>query len=230
MRSSRLASLAARLTGFGQRLGKPTGERTQVRIACVGDSITWGFFILRRKRDCYPAQLQRLLGDGVTVGNFGINGHTLQESGDRPYRLSKPYRESGEFDADFVLIMLGTNDSRPGNWKGAARFLEDYRGLVEHYRQLRTAPRVFVVTPPAVYARGWAGKVMYGMCAMAIDEMCVVIRDLAREERLGLIDAQVATSGHPEAFRLDGVHPGAAGAALIARAARDALAPELASV
>ena len=207
---------------------EPTGERTHVRIACVGDSITWGFFILRRKRDCYPAQLQRLLGVGVTVGNFGINGRTLQESGDRPYRLSRPYRESGEFDPDFVLIMLGTNDSRPGNWKGASHFLEDYRRLVQHYRELRSAPRVFVMTPPAVYGRGRADKVMYGMSATAIDEMCVVIRELAREERLGLIDAHVATSGHPEAFRLDGVHPGAAGAALIARAARDALVPELA--
>jgi len=194
----------------------------------VGDSITWGLFILRRARNCYPAQLQQLLGDGVTVGNFGINGHTLQESGDRPYRLSKPYRESSEFDADFVLIMLGTNDSRPGNWKGASRFLEDYRGLVKHYRELPSAPRVFVMTPPAVYGRGLADKVMYGMSAAAIDEMCVVIRQLAREARLGLIDAHVATSEHPEAFRLDGVHPGAAGAALIARAARDALVPELA--
>jgi len=195
----------------------------------VGDSITWGFLILRRKRDCYPAQLQRLLGDGVTVGNFGINGHTLQESADRPYRTSKPYRESGEFDADFVLIMLGTNDSRPGNWKGAQPFLEDYRRLVDHYRELPSAPRVFVMTPPTVYGRGRADRVMYGMDAVAIDEMCVVIRELAREERLELIDAHVATSGHPEAFRLDGVHPGAAGASLIARAARDALAPELAS-
>jgi lysophospholipase L1-like esterase len=205
------------------------GERAQVRIACVGDSITRGLFILRRKRDCYPAQLQRLLGDGVAVGNFGINGHTLQDSGDHPYRLSKPYRESGGFDADFVLIMLGTNDSRPNNWKGAPRFLDDYRELVKHYRELPSAPRIFVMTPPAVYGRGRADKVMYGMGAAAIDEMCVVIRELAREERLGLIDAHVATSGHPEAFPLDGVHPGPAGAALIARAARDALEPELAS-
>lgn len=200
-----------------------------VRIACVGDSITWGFFILRRERDCYPAQLQRLLGDAVTVGNFGINGHTLQDSGDRPYRSSRQYRESSGFGADFVLIMLGTNDSRPGNWRGAAPFREEYRRLVTHYRELPSAPRVFVMTPPAVYGRGRAGKVMYGMSASQIEEMCVVIRELAREERLGLVDVHAATSGHPEAFRLDGVHPGAAGAALIARAAADALLPEIAS-
>jgi len=205
------------------------GEGTQVRIACVGDSITWGAFILRRKRDCYPAQLQRLLGDRTVVGNFGMIGHTLQESGDFPYRISKPYRESGEFAPDIVLIMLGTNDSKANNWKGPVPFLEDCRTLVEHYRGLQSTPRVFVMTLPAVYGRGRAGKVKHGMSAAAIDEMCAAVRDLARDEGLGLIDAHAATLGHPEAFRFDGVHPGAAGAALIAQAVHDMLAPELAS-
>ena len=199
---------------------------SQVRIACVGDSITWGAFILRRKRDCYPAQLQRLLGESAIVGNFGIIGHTLQESGDFPYRISKPYRESGEFAPDIVLIMLGTNDSKANNWKGRSPFLADYRTLVDHYRKLASAPRVFVMTLPAVYGRGRADKVRYGMGVAAIDEMCAAIRDLAEEEGLGLIDAHVATSGHPEAFRFDGVHPGAAGATLIAQAAYEVLAPE----
>jgi lysophospholipase L1-like esterase len=203
-------------------------DGSPVRIACVGDSITWGFLILRRKRDCYPAQLRQLLGDDVVVGNFGINGHTLQESGDFPYRISKPYRESVEFDPDFVLIMLGTNDSRSNNWKGAPLFLEDYRTLVGHYRELPSAPRIFVMTPPAVYGRGRAGKVMYGMDAAAIEEMCAAVRELAREEEIGLIDVHAATSGHPEAFRCDGVHPSAAGAALIAEAVHDVIAPELA--
>jgi lysophospholipase L1-like esterase len=201
----------------------------QVRIACVGDSITWGTFILRRKRDSYPSRLQGLLGDGVVVGNFGIMGHTLQESGDYPYSISKPYRESGGFAPDIVLIMLGTNDSRAKNWKGSSPFLDDYRALVDHYRCLPSAPRVFVMTPPALYARGRKGAVKYGMSAEAIEEMCVAVRNLAQEEGLGLIDVHAATLGHPEAFRFDGVHPGAAGAALIAQAVYDVLAPEVAS-
>ena len=122
------------------------GEGTAVRIACVGDSITWGACILRRKRDCYPARLQRLLGAGVVVGNFGKLSHTLQESGDHPYRTCNPYRRSGESAPDVVIIMLGTNDSKASNWKGPAPFLEDYRTLVEHYRTLPSAPRIFVMT------------------------------------------------------------------------------------
>lgn len=205
------------------------GEGTQVRIACVGDSITWGFFILRRKRDCYPAQLQRLLGDGVVVRNFGIIGRTLQETGDMPYRASKPYRDSIAFGPDIVLIMLGTNDSKANNWKGTKPFLDDYRALVRHYRDVPSGPRIFVMTPPAVYGRGREGKVRYGMGPVAIDEICSVVREIARDEGAELIDVHAATSGRPEAFRFDGVHPGAAGAALIAQAVHDALAPGLMS-
>lgn len=203
------------------------GEGTQERIACVGDSITWGAFILHRKRDCYPAQLQRLLGDRALVGNFGMIGHTLQESGDFPYTKSKPFLSSCEFSPRTVMIMLGTNDSKADNWKGGPAFVADYRSLVDLYRGLPTAPRVLLMTPPAVYPRGRSGKVKHGMSVSAIDEMCDAIRDLSTQEGLGLIDAHAATSGHPEAFRFDGVHPGAAGATLIASAAYAVLDPVL---
>jgi len=201
---------------------------SSMRIACVGDSVTWGAFLLHRKRDCYPAVLQRLVGETVTVGNFGMIGHTLQSSGDFPYEISRPYRNSGEFAPDLVLIMLGTNDSKPKNWKGAEPFIEHYRNLIEHYRSLPSAPKVYLMTLPAVYGRGRSNRVRYGMSADAVLQMCDAIRSLASDEGLGLIDAHKATSNRPDVFRFDGVHPGAAGAELIAQAAYEALAPDLA--
>ena len=51
----------------------------------------------------------------------------------------------------------------------------------------------------------------------ALAEMCGAIKEIARDLGCGLIDINAITAGHPEAFRFDGVHPGAAGARLIAR-------------
>ena len=35
-----------------------------IRVACIGNSITYGAFIPNREMNCYPAQLQAYLGDG----------------------------------------------------------------------------------------------------------------------------------------------------------------------
>ena len=46
--------------------GKPIRAedyRQTIRIACIGDSITYGASIKNRDRDCYPAQLGRMLGE-----------------------------------------------------------------------------------------------------------------------------------------------------------------------
>lgn len=195
----------------------------QVRIACVGDSITRGTFVWRRTKSSYPAQLQGLLGDRFCVRNFGVNGHAVQVTADLPYRRSKAFALSGAFDPDVVLIMLGTNDSRGGNWKGVTPFTDDYRTLVAHYLSLGSHPRVWLLTPPALFRLGRSRKVRYGMDESAIAEICDVVGALADELGCGLIDVNGATSGHPEAFRFDGVHPGGSGATLIAQAVRDAL-------
>lgn len=47
-----------------------------IRVACVGDSITYGARLEDREQHSYPAQLQKLLGDDVAVFNFGVGGCT----------------------------------------------------------------------------------------------------------------------------------------------------------
>lgn len=183
----------------------------------MGDSITRGTFVWRRKKRSYPAQLQVMLGERFCVRNFGVNGHAVQRTADRPYWSSEEFASSAAFEPDTVLIMLGTNDSRGDNWKGADPFRADYRELALHYRALESNPRVWLLTPPALFRLGKSTKVRYGMDDRAIREMCGVIEGLARELGCGLIDINAATAVHQEAFRFDGVHPGAAGATLIAR-------------
>src|SRR5687768_14105445 len=94
-------------------------KKDAVRVACVGDSITYGAGVSNRDRNCYPAVLQRLLGDGHDVRNFGVSGTTVLAKGDNPYTLQKVYQQAREFKPHVVVIALGTNDTKPQNWKHA---------------------------------------------------------------------------------------------------------------
>lgn len=68
-----------------------------VKVACVGNSITYGAGISNRDKNSYPAQLQYYLGDGYEVRNFGSNGATAQSDGDYPYIRTAVYNESKAF-------------------------------------------------------------------------------------------------------------------------------------
>lgn len=193
------------------------------KVACVGDSITRGTFVWRRRTRSYPSRLQALLGERFCVRNFGANGHAAQQGADLPYRASGAFTLSTDFRPDIVLLLLGTNDSRGANWKGAAAFERDYREIVAHYVGLPSRPRVLLLTPPTLFPMGRRQKVRYAMDPSAITEICAAVARIATETGCELIDINQITSSHPEFFRFDGVHPGGLGAALIAQAAYDAL-------
>ena len=141
----------------------------------------------------YPAQLQAMLGERFCVRNFGVNGHAVQRSADRPYWSSDAFTPSSAFEPDVVLIMLGTNDSRGDNWKGVGPFSADYRELVAHYQSLESSPRVWLLTPPALFRLGRSAKVRYGM-----DEQATPGDDVARSRNLrASSDAASSTSTDP---------------------------------
>lgn len=61
------------------------GQAQRIKVACVGNSVTYGYGIENRETNCYPAQLQQMLGDAYEVENFGHSGATLLNKGYRPY-------------------------------------------------------------------------------------------------------------------------------------------------
>ena len=97
----------------------------QIRIARVGDSTTYGHGISGWPKNNYPSLLQKLLGEKYHVNNYGVSSFAVQEDADRSYRTLPHYQESLAYDADYVVFMMGSNDSKPYNWKGADAFKED---------------------------------------------------------------------------------------------------------
>lgn len=128
-----------------------TSHADPIRIACVGDSITFGAAVKDRGKNCYPAVLQRSLGDGYQVRNFGVNGATMLKKGDKPYWNLKAYKDALAFNPQIVFIKLGTNDSKPQNWKHKADYGKDYAEMIDSFLALEAKPRVILLLPvPAV--------------------------------------------------------------------------------
>jgi lysophospholipase L1-like esterase len=199
-------------------------DNPPIRVACVGDSITYGMFVPVRRRNCYPAALSGLLGSGYAVKNFGAVDYCMQSTADKPYQSHALFAQSLAWAPDIVCIALGTNDTKTKNWRGAAAFLEACGILTETYAALPSQPALFLLSPPAAFAR--LGKLRWGVVAPQLEEIAHLLPPFAAARGFGFVDIYAATAAHPECFRLDGVHPGRRGAALIARQVFRALKPE----
>lgn len=186
------------------------------KIACVGDSITYGQGIADRERNCYPAVLGRMLGDGYTVRNFGVSGATMMSRGPLPYREQDEFAAAMRWEPDAVVVMLGTNDSRRWDAGLEREFAAECAAMLDRFAGLPSRPRLFVCLPPPVYPGG----------AEAPNKAIGAIRKVAAEKGAGVIDLDTPFRRKASLFP-DGLHPNAEGAELIARevhrALRDAL-------
>ncbi|MBQ8450967.1 MAG: hypothetical protein IJY64_08680, partial [Bacteroidaceae bacterium] len=53
-------------------------EKTEIiKVACVGNSVTFGYGHKNPAETSYPTRLQQMLGEGYEVRNFGHSGATL---------------------------------------------------------------------------------------------------------------------------------------------------------
>ena len=55
----------------------PLFARERIKVACVGNSVTYGYGLENRETESYPSRLQALLGEEYDVRNFGHSGATL---------------------------------------------------------------------------------------------------------------------------------------------------------
>ena len=189
--------------------------QSTIRVACVGDSITAG--VGAAKGESYPIQLGKMLGERWQVRNFGVSGSTLLNHGDKPYQKQKAFQAALQYQPQVVVIMLGTNDTKPQNWKLKGEFTADYKDLLGRFARLPSKPRVFICRPVPVPGRG-----NFGINESGVREEAPMIDKIAREMQAGVIDMYGALKEHPEMLP-DRVHPNTAGATLMAKSAYKAL-------
>lgn len=193
-----------------------------VRVACVGDSITFGSGLADRAHMAYPAVLGRLLGPHYQIVNFGVSGATLLKNGNKPYWKQPALSQAADFQPQIVVIKLGTNDSKPANWTHRDEFAADAAALAGYFAQLPSKPTVWICLPLPAFSHA------YTIEEINLVEIRAILRRVAAEKGLRIVDPTPAFAGHPKLFR-DGIHPNQAGAELLAKTVFSALqlvAPE----
>jgi lysophospholipase L1-like esterase len=185
-------------------------QKEPVRVACVGDSITYGHGIKDRIHDAYPGVLSTMLGEKYDVRNFGVSGTTTMMGTDMPYMNEQAYKDALEFNPQIVTIKLGTNDSKPYNWSGNDHFKKDLKTLIESFRALPSKPKIWLCLPVPAYGHAWSinDSIIY-------NGVIPYIKEVAQEENIPLIDLNTPFQNKREYFP-DTIHPNEEGEKKIA--------------
>ncbi len=174
----------------------------KTKVACVGDSLTEGYQSSNglKSSTAYPAVLQNLLGEDYEVGNFGKTSYTLMKNTNKSYWNSAEYANSKVYDADVVIIMLGTNDSKAVYWN-EAKFKEDAIALVESYENLENSPQVIFAVSPQCYVTTGTD-----ITKASVDRLCQVQRALIEEQQWESLDMYELTADREDFYHKDRVH------------------------
>jgi lysophospholipase L1-like esterase len=207
------------LTDIGNWLNaRKTPKPGAVKVACIGNSITDGHGIDMATQFGYPALLQQKLGDGYWVKNFGVSARTMLNKGDFPYMNETAWKDALAFKPDVVIIKLGTNDSKPQNWKNGADFKQDLQQMIKALRPdlaqpvkkkgkkakavQPAKPQIYLCTPIPAFKSTWNIN-----DSIIQNNIIPIQQEVAREYGLQVIDLHTLFADGQDMVQPDGIHP-----------------------
>ena len=189
-----------------------------VRVACIGNSITDGFGIGMAPVKGYPAVLQKKLGEGYLVKNFGVSARTMMNKGDLPYMNELAWRDAQAFNPNIVVIKLGTNDSKTHNWvHGADEFRQSMQAMIDTLKALPSKPKIYLCSPIPAFKDSWTIN-----DSVIVNGEMPIIKKLAKKNKCQFIDFHTSYT-YGDMMLNDGIHPNAKGAAKMADIIFDAI-------
>ncbi|MDR7210684.1 GDSL-type esterase/lipase family protein [Flavobacterium piscis] len=191
------------------------------KVSCIGDSITYGYDFSDPYNQSYPGQLRALLGttDWETA-NFGDSGRSMLKGGGYSYWDSSLYRNALASNPNYVILKLGTNDSKRWLWNSlGADYKKEYKAMLQSFQNLPSKPEIWIcmIIP--------GENVSWEIFKSDIkDKVNPKIKEIALEMGLNLIDLYTELDmNKPEWYLADGVHPSVTGAGVIARKVKEML-------
>lgn len=189
-------------------------QKTAIKVACIGDSVTAGYLLANPTTDSYPSQLQVLMGENYEVKNFGYSGATLLKKGHKPYYKTKECADAIAFKPDIAIIHLGLNDTDPRNWPNYNDdFDADYAWLLDTLKKQNPDVKLYICRMTPIFnehsrfksgTRDWYWQIQSH------------ISNIAKANQVGLIDLHEKLYARPDLFP-DALHPIKEGAAILAQ-------------
>lgn len=214
--------LLAELTSWLKHLKMPKADAK--RVACVGNSITYGHGIDMKDDEGYPAQLQKILGRDYCVRNYGRSGRTLLNNGNQPYMKEKAWKSAKEFNPDIVIVKFGTNDSKPKNWDTHSKeFPTDLQQMINELKALPSKPRIILCDPIKCTAPIKPGYDNQIRDSVILNIITPIINKVAKKNKLEVIDLRPTLNYEKDDMQRDGIHPTAKGDKKLAQAVADAI-------
>jgi lysophospholipase L1-like esterase len=124
----------------------------QLRIACIGNSITFGARLDKPDIESYPAVVAEMLKANdylnYEIKNFGIGGATILRFGTP--NLWPLIDSLDNFKPDIVVIKAGTNETvgKPRlNWEHIGEFEKDYSDYIAEVRKVNPNCKIVICSP-----------------------------------------------------------------------------------
>lgn len=204
-----------------------------LKVACIGDSITFGYCLPDRLNTCYPNQLQLLLNEKYPgkyeVRNFGNSGRgiyldTMRGNEKRGYKFMKEYADALAWKPDIVICNLGINDNGEyikeytgGRKRG--QFVKDYLAMMKPFAEANPNVKYYMWTKLSPLTNGQRFYRSSEPFLMQAD-----LQAVAKELGARTIDMQKPLMAECDAiFASDKIHPNADGAKIIAETTFKAL-------
>ena len=144
-----LVKLASNTNSVLYPKAKVTGNGN-IKVACVGDSITYGLGVVNNRNNAWVSLLADELGDNYQTINYGLISRTLLSSSDKPYMKEKLAKKFWNRKENIVLFMLGTNDTKEINWD-YDEFNKEYREVLDKLLKKKSNSKIYIMIPPQIY-------------------------------------------------------------------------------
>jgi len=193
-----------------------TSVLSQKKVACIGNSITFGSFLANPSVESYPAQLQQKLGNQFIVYNYGSPGKIVLNGFSASYINSAQFLLSISQYHDIIIIVLGTNDTNPQFHYAIDNFINDYKLLINAYNNFpgQDTPIYILGIPPPYFN----DKINDYLLTAIIPR----INTVANYTNYSTANFYNALKDKEYLF-IDGIHPNVQGAEIMAKVAKQTI-------